>query len=178
MNRLKGPALVLVFAAVFAFALAPAASAQTLDGKWYKVNGQITGKAVDRVTGNIADYMSSFIMYVHFDYLGIGTGPRGSVYRVQVWSKTGPDRWNITLMSDMATSAYNEHFFPEMLIGTVTKSLTVIVMEGTTMVSVSPNLFRGTGLIKGNKDPLGRIIYGMTTFTGSWVTSLPFQPVE
>lgn len=174
MSRLKGLALVLVFVATFAFALAPAVSAQTLDGKWYKVNCRVTAKAVDRLMGDITDYTSSFVIYMHFAYEGVGDAPRGSLYEVQTWSKYAPGEWQLMYAGGMETNAYNESVFPEMVISAISGSRSLVLVEGSAIVS--PDHIKGVGIIKANKDPQGRYFYGQMTFTGSWVSSIPFDP--
>ncbi len=174
MNRLKGLALFLVCAAAFAFVLAPAVSAQTLDGKWYKVNCKVTAKAVDRFMGDITDYASSFVIYMHFAYQGVGDTPRGSLYDVQIWSKYAPGEWQVTFAGVVPTNGYNENVFPELVISAISSPRTLVLVEGSAMVN--PNLIKGVGIIKANKDPQGRYFFGQMTFTGSCVSSIPFDP--
>ncbi len=174
-NAILGSALALAVV----FLLVSAASAQSLDGKWFKVNCQCTTKAVNTVTGSYSDYNLSFNVYYHFTYFGPGPAPRGSFYGVEVWSQVAPDVWEITTPSaPRATSPYNENFFPDCGVLLAAKNGTEIFTFNTPHVSVNLNCFRGGGEIFMGTNAQGRQLYGWITLKGSLVSALPFKPVE
>ncbi len=178
MNRLKGLSLVLVFAAAFAFVLAPAASAQALDGKWFKVNCKCTTQAINDA-GNHADYNFSFNVYFHFSYSGPGPAPRGSVYDYQIWSQIAPDVWKITSSATgRTTNGLNESFFSDWGMSLAAKNGSVIFSFNSPFVSVEPGIFRSGGEIFTGQDPQGRTLIGWVLMNGSLVNKPPFNPVD
>ncbi len=173
--RSLGGSMVLLLGLVLV--LASAVTAQSLDGKWYKVNCKVTVKAVSPDTGAFVDHNFSFNYYIGFQYVSPAGAPRGSVYNYQIWCQTTSGVWEDVQAGLRGSSDVSENFFWDWWMGLSSKEGNYIETYVTPRVTVVPNSFRAGGEVYNGNDSYGRSLYGWVLMKGKLVTLLPFTPV-
>ena len=176
MKRTNHLGLRVVIVTILFFVSMAAVSAQSLDGKWFRLQCQVTSLRVDPATGNFVQYNFGFKAYVHFTYV-TAIAPRGSVYHCDVWTQQSPGNWVVSTSTNRSTPSFSENFTQDWNIQFYTKEGVTVHTFVTPHFSVFPNVFKAGGEIYDGTDSQGNAIFGWILISGELTVALPFSPL-
>ena len=157
------------------FLAAPQASAQVLDGKWFRLNCTIKAVQVNEATGVITPFNLNFQAYMYFEFYGYDGIDGSSIYSISTFSRTSPGHWVLDLTSSPHdTLVYSELVFPDTLVWFFGEGSTNIMTFVTPFVNNQLTTLFAQGEIFGGLNSVGNRIYGGITIQGGAVSAPPF----
>jgi len=173
---MKKARLIVVLAVIIGlagFLAAPQASAQVLDGKWFRLNCTIKAMQVNETTGVMAPFNLNFTAYMYFMHEGWTNGT--ALYYIEVWSRTAPGHWVMTNNENLnPTLPWSDLVFPDFGIQFYGEGKTYIISYITPFVNNKLTTLFAQGEIFGGLNSAGNAIYGGITIQGSAVSAPPF----
>jgi hypothetical protein len=153
-------ALFLLGAMLFA----PQASAQVLDGKWFKLTCRVKAVQQDPVTMALSPFSLQFTAYLNFIY----NGP--SSYWIHVWSRTAPGQWVMTGNENPNSAVpWSDLVFPDFGIEFFGPGATFILSYITPFINPKLTTLFAQGEVFNGFNSLGHYVYGGISIQGKAV---------
>ncbi len=173
MKKVRLIVVLAVFFGLVGFLAAPQASAQVLDGKWFRLNCTIKAMQVNEATGIITPFNLNFQAYMYYEFYGYA--PDGSsIYFGYLFVRTSPGHWELSYVSLHGTLTYSELIFPDTYLTFLGEGLTYINTFTTPFVNNQLTTLFAQGEIFGGLNSVGNRIYGGITIQGGAVSAPPF----
>ncbi len=174
---MKKARLIVVLAVVFGlfgFLAAPQASAQVLDGHWFKLTCQVKAMQQDTLSGGMSPFNLKFTAYLQFSYFGTQGVP---LYFIDVWSRTAPGHWVMAGNENPNPALpWTDQVFPDFGIQFVGEGLTFIISYITPFVNNQLTTLFAQGEIFGGLNSAGNAIYGGITIQGQAIPESQVPP--
>ena len=177
MKKTRLIVVLMVFFGLVGFLAAPQASAQVLDGKWFRLNCTIKAMQVNEATGVITPFNLNFQAYMYFEFDGYDSGDGSSVYAMYLFVRTSPGHWELSYSTTEDTLTYSELIFPDTYLTFYGEGATYIYTYTTPFVNNQLTTLFAQGEIFGGLNSVGNRIYGGITIQGGAVSAPPFPTV-
>lgn len=175
MKKTRLIVVMAVFFGLAGFLAAPQASAQILDGKWFRLNCQVKAMQLNPITGAMTPFNLNFTAYLEFTYFGEEQGI--SLYNIYVWCRTSPGHWVITANENPNNALpWSELIFPDFGIQFLGEGKTFIISFITPFVNTQLTALFAQGEIFGGMNSVGNLVYGGISINGTAVPAPPFIP--
>jgi len=183
MRHAKLLITTVVALSLLCFFTIPTASAQPLDGLWFRLNGQFQGYTVDPGTGGAAGRRVGGIAYLGFVWNGV------DAYNYEVYTEQAPGVWSLSTSGSYMPTL--EYYFPDWEWTWWGEGGLFVTFYQTAAITParwgSGLRYRGWGEVYDGDDGLGNMLYGGVTITGRSIdpsrlppftvpTSLPPSP--
>ncbi len=173
MKKTRLIVVLAVFIGMVGFLAAPQASAQVLDGKWFRLNCTIKAMQIDEATGVMTPFNLNFQAYMNFEFYLYDTDG-SSVYYIYLYVRTSPGSWVLSYITVHDTPTYSELIFPDTYLAFLGEGLTYIATYTTPFINNQLTTLFAQGEIYGGLNSVGNRVYGGIRIQGSAVSAPPF----